>query len=47
MKFCGKLRSRKLKATYANIYRLITERVAKNYLNKNKDFKDLLKEVKN
>jgi hypothetical protein len=47
MKFYRKLRFRKLRRTYVNFCRLMTERIAKNYLNKNKDLKDLLKEVKN
>ena len=37
---------RKLRRKYVDICRLVTERIAKNYLNKNGDFKDLLKEVK-
>jgi len=47
MKFYRKLRYRRLRRTYVNFSRLMTERTAKNYLNKNKDLKDLLKEVKN
>lgn len=47
MRFSWKLRYRRLRKKYVKFCRHTTERIAKNYLNKNKDLKDLLKEVKN
>ena len=46
MKFFRKLGYRRLRRTYVNLCRRMTERSAKNYLNKNEDLKYLLKEVK-
>ena len=47
MKFYRKLGYRRLRRTYVNICRRMTERSARNYLNNNEGLKDLLKEVKN
>jgi hypothetical protein len=44
--FSRKPRLKRLRHSYENLFRRITERIAHNYLNKNGEFKDLLKEVK-
>lgn len=45
-KLYRKIRLRRLRHSYVNLFRRITERIAKHYLNKNKSFKDILEAVK-